>query len=188
MISHAINSNLVKEGCLDKIKELIEEVTQNCYDGYILNLPRLCENENVKVKFGKFKDTSIYGSIRIEPLDKKNKPKVEVHLNSEVHVVRQRFTLAHEIGHYISYLAQSHTYQEGVVVTEERGALASYGTDKKEIEANALAAEILMREEDIKDYFQNYPRFDIADIATEFGVSIQAMSIRLAKLDYVLLG
>ena len=88
-------------------------------------------------------------------------------------ITRQRFTVAHELAHYLlhrDYLGTE--YPENVLF---RGGLPN----KKEKEANRLAARILMPNEAIDDYIQGEKAFSIWNMAKTFGVSPQAMSIRM---------
>ena len=68
-------------------------------------------------------------------------------VNALHHPNRQRFTIAHELGH----IQLHRTLIENVVHLDQgslrRDALAAAGTDDHEIEANAFAAELLMPKE-----------------------------------------
>ncbi|HEX7360663.1 MAG TPA: ImmA/IrrE family metallo-endopeptidase [Bryobacteraceae bacterium] len=109
------------------------------------------------------------------------------------HPNRQRFTIAHEIGH--SFLR--HQFDPGEHVHVDRGHLitprnsrSSTGTVPKEIEANQFAACLLMpasllsrrikefKTESLRDYH-------VSKLAEEFEVSEQAMTIRLSTLGYL---
>lgn len=65
-------------------------------------------------------------------------------VNSLHHPNRQRFTIAHELGHHVMHkeLLQSGVHVDKVVL--KRDKVSAEGIDSKEIEANAFAAEILM--------------------------------------------
>lgn len=103
---------------------------------------------------------------------------------------RQRFTIAHEIGHF--YLR--HQFEPGEHVHVDHGHLitprnsrSSTGEDLKEIEANQFAACLLMpskllsarikalRVPALRDYH-------VTLLANEFEVSEQSMTIRLSTL------
>ncbi len=97
-------------------------------------------------------------------------------VNSEDSYVRQRFTLAHELGHH----ALMHIKPGGSCDRDER---ASYGMDYYEIEANNFAAEILMPEEKLRaDVGQSYT--DIHKLADKYEVSYDAMYYRLKNLGF----
>ncbi|MEO3780887.1 ImmA/IrrE family metallo-endopeptidase [Micromonospora sp. B11E3] len=102
---------------------------------------------------------------------------------------RQRFTIAHEIGHM--QLHQS----DPLVVDREinwRDGRSSMGVDLKEIQANAFAAALLMPEEQILEQMQEElsgPAISSRDrlisrLATTFDVSAEAMSYRLINLGF----
>jgi len=86
--------------------------------------------------------------------------------------VRKRFTLAHEIAHFILHRAEFS--DELVDDAHYRSGLSN----QKEAEANKLAAEILMPREQIEQVRQSGIRSP-ESLAMRFGVSVQAMKIRL---------
>ncbi|MFF0909725.1 ImmA/IrrE family metallo-endopeptidase [Microbacterium enclense] len=62
-----------------------------------------------------------------------------IYLNAFDAPVRQRFTLAHELGHYVQ-----HQNDPDIGFVDRRNEVASSGTDASEIWANQFAAELLM--------------------------------------------
>lgn len=99
--------------------------------------------------------------------------------------VRQRFTIAHELGHFFLHNTQ-HVLKGPMYI--ERSGVSSTGTKKQEIEANQFAAELLMPRDVIEDRFgclSYVDEDDIEELAEEFNVSIQAMAIRLSSLGYL---
>ncbi len=96
---------------------------------------------------------------------------------------RQRFTLAHELGHYLLHK----TPGSAIFHRDER---SSQGTDRVEVDANAFAAELLMPADEVRaqaaelgvDLLEDDLTRQLADV---FDVSIQAMSIRLQQLGIV---
>lgn len=105
---------------------------------------------------------------------------------------RQRFTIAHEIGHH--YL--KHHFPEGVVHVDKgnfisrRSSHSSTGVDPAEIEANQFAAALLMPTAFLERRIQELgisPLWDrhVEELAEEFYVSGQAMTIRLTRLGYL---
>ena len=86
---------------------------------------------------------------------------------------RQRFTVAHELAHYLLHRdSLGDEYPENILF---RGGLSN----KQETEANWLAAQILMPDDAIDCYTRGRKTLSIQDMARTFGVSPQAMSIRL---------
>jgi Zn-dependent peptidase ImmA (M78 family) len=101
-------------------------------------------------------------------------------LNSRIREAgRKRFTLAHEIGHYV---LPTHT---DLRTPCQRSDIENWSTrtSSTEIEANRFAAEILLPKESLSDFVKVAPSFDtIQKIATRFGTSLTAASYRLAEL------
>lgn len=107
-------------------------------------------------------------------------------VNQSHHPNRQRFTLAHELGHYLLHSKRTQVFVDSSTMFFRDG-LAAEGTDKVEIEANAFAAELLMPENVLRDItrHQLIDAFDdraIQSLAAKFGVSVRALTIRLTKL------
>lgn len=89
---------------------------------------------------------------------------------------RQRFSIAHELSHYI-------LHDEGEFI-EYRKPLAEYDNPDllyKEIQANMLASAILMSRELVKRAWDNSK--DIDDLADIFNVSKSAVYYRLDNLN-----
>lgn len=101
-------------------------------------------------------------------------------INHESHINRQRFTLAHEIGHY-TYLSENEPEKlNGLGLVEYKNELSSLGTDKREIDANAFAASLLMPESVVRRW--SYEGRTREMMASSFGVSLQALGYRLNAL------
>jgi Zn-dependent peptidase ImmA (M78 family) len=58
--------------------------------------------------------------------------------------VRQRFTIAHELGHLLMHTQDLHYDRQFSM--QFRSEISAHGTDPKEVAANAFAAELLMPE------------------------------------------
>ncbi|NUQ71958.1 MAG: ImmA/IrrE family metallo-endopeptidase [Polyangiaceae bacterium] len=105
--------------------------------------------------------------------------------------IRQRFTIAHEIGHH--YL--DHVLEGDWQVHVDRGIVSHKGTRSEgalryEIEANQFAASLLMPAELIiprAAELSQGPLLDVhlSELASEFQVAEHAMTIRLITLDLV---
>jgi Zn-dependent peptidase ImmA (M78 family) len=90
---------------------------------------------------------------------------------------RQRFTCAHELGHYVRRTSSGDMDYSFV---DERAQLASAGSDEEEIYANQFAAALLMPEELVR---QEHRRgLGRVSLALRFGVSEEAMGYRLQNL------
>lgn len=98
-----------------------------------------------------------------------------IYVNAKHSDVRRRFTIAHEIAHFVL-----HRDLIGDGITED--ALYRSGlSDAVEREANGLAAEILMPRHLIRAWFAKGLR-NPAELADMFEVSVQAMEYRLNNL------
>lgn len=102
--------------------------------------------------------------------------------------VRQRFTIAHELGHY-----ELHKQDNGFFIDKEfkmlfRDHNSSTGEYKKEQEANAFAAALLMPEKFVVKEIKNH-NLDLSDedsmkeLAKLFNVSVPAMTYRVTNLN-----
>lgn len=87
---------------------------------------------------------------------------------------RQRFTLAHEIAHY---LLHADIIGDGIV---DDAMFRSKMSDFHERQANRVAADILLPKKAVKEAFRQVK--GIAPLAEMFDVSTDAMKIRLREL------
>lgn len=114
--------------------------------------------------------------------------KAVIGVNSLHHPNRQRFTIAHEIGHFLLH--------KGEEIIVDRGFRVNFRDDEsakaenpEEIEANYFAAELLMPRNFLQDDLGG-KSVDIEDdillqeLASKYRVSPQALSYRLLNLGY----
>ena len=113
--------------------------------------------------------------------------------NKSHHPYRQRFTIAHELGHFLLHEGQD------VHLDESRGAFrvnlrspeSARGEDNDEKEANLFAAELLMPAIFLEQDLQGEDLDLLGDseflekLAKKYKVSIQALTFRLAYLGYI---
>ncbi len=85
---------------------------------------------------------------------------------------RLRFTIAHEIGHFLLHPSRAVT---------ERGGATNRATARLEHEADQFAAELLMPEHLVRQAVLE-DGADARRLADRFDVSAQAMSLRLRRL------
>jgi Zn-dependent peptidase ImmA (M78 family) len=98
-------------------------------------------------------------------------------LNATEPPVRRRFTLAHELGHWVCQVLEGHTAPVYCRVAD----LAPDADRTLEREANVFAAELLMPEPAVKASWSG----SIDACAVAFGVSDEAMHWRLYNLALV---
>ena len=145
---------------------------------------KIAKSIGVQVRFSPL-DDELSGMIYI----KDGVPIVGV--NSIHHPNRQRFTIAHELGHYQLHrdVLSSAVHVDKNFPVLMRDANSATGWDKREIEANQFAAALLMPKSSIEHALGGKP-LDIDDdrpleeIARKFRVSKQALEYRIRKLLY----
>lgn len=107
--------------------------------------------------------------------------------NPSESLVRQRFTIAHELGHFLLHKKTQDVFVDKQFQVHFRDENSTTGQDIQELEANAFAAAILMPKELLITEIRKH-RFDLGDefalkeLAKLFNVSLQAMSFRMANL------
>lgn len=163
-----------------------------------IDVRELAENKlGMKIKYERFGD-SISGVLAV----KNGVPTIGV--NSDQGKYRQRFTIAHEIGHYVlkhdrNGLFVDHYKKHFSGKLLFRNEETSTGEINQEREANAFAAALLMPEpmirKEIEKMSETAGAFDlsfeeeegegknfISQLAAKFEVSQQAMSFRFLNL------
>ena len=113
---------------------------------------------------------------RISGLIEYREGRARIHLNRGDHEVRQRFTLAHEIGHFVRNGESDFEY------VDYRAGMASKGTDPDEVFANAFAAALLMPQTAVQELAEH--GVSEKQMARELGVSTTAMVTRLKTLGW----
>lgn len=109
-------------------------------------------------------------------------------VNSRNSPRRQRFTIAHELGHYCLHKGKPLIVDQSVMVNK-RNDVSSQATSQEEIEANQFAAALLMPDPWVKRASQAQFAAGVSSrdhlvtaLAREFDVSVDAMGWRLINL------
>jgi Zn-dependent peptidase ImmA (M78 family) len=111
-------------------------------------------------------------------------------VNTSHSPARQNFTIAHELGHLLLH-DQEQLHVDRQFRVRLRSDVSSQGTDEGEQEANVFAASLLMPREFIDRDLANEDYVDLLDddflhgLARKYGVSAQALAIRLKTLGYI---
>lgn len=141
---------------------------------------RVAEHLDVKVRPSEFGD-NVSGLLTLEG------ERPTIGYNSQHSEVRRRFTIAHEIGHFIRHHETSTLFiEKGYGKVFFRNDRSSEGEYTRELEANAFAASLLMPEAMLREEISRRD-FDLAEenvlseLAELFKVSRQAMTYRLAN-------
>lgn len=142
--------------------------------GYVpdMELSKIASKFGGKISYKDFSDAEEDGSIII-----RSENDFEIFLPTHTSPLRDRFTVAHELGHYVlHYLWAKRSNPKLGPVYATR-----YGSDRSEWEANWFAAAFLMPESDVKEVCENQGA-SVAEIAGAFCVSTSAAEIRLKRL------
>lgn len=103
---------------------------------------------------------------------------------------RQRFTIAHEIGHFVLHHSDNHLFVDKDFLIKYRSA-NSYTPKEllQEQQANAFSAALLMPEQFIRNELAKLPNLSeielIEALSKLFEVSVPAMTYRLNNLNYL---
>jgi Zn-dependent peptidase ImmA (M78 family) len=89
---------------------------------------------------------------------------------------RQRFTLAHELAHYVLHREEQDLFSD-------KQFFRSNETNWMEAQANKLAANLLMPEHTFRNHIENGVT-GLDDLAEIFGASSSAVKIRAESLGY----
>jgi DNA helicase-2/ATP-dependent DNA helicase PcrA len=114
-----------------------------------------------------------------------------IRLRPGLHPNRQRFIIAHELGHYVLEGAAHGIFQDDDTTIDERaggeidneaGVLRAYNTrERQEQEANLFALELLIPADVLWEAVQQ-PAWTTEELARQFGVSIDALYTQLLNV------
>lgn len=152
----------------ERLNENERKIISRYREDIPVNIFALCKALGVGVDNRKDMPEDLSGFIL------KEDDKYHIFCNGNEPHTRRRFTVAHELAHYLLHRDQlGDKYPENVLL---RGGLSN----KEETEANKLAAGILMPYSKIDESIdKGNDKFSIPELADIFDVSKQAMSIRL---------
>jgi hypothetical protein len=149
------------------------EIIEGLQDGAPIRLSAIATALGVKV-IATTLPSGISGEIRPDP---ESPGEFIIKVNRNDPARRQRFTVAHEIGHYLL-----HRNEIGDGITDDvlyRSALS----DRREAQANRMAADLLMPQKLIDEWMDRARSLKVDNVigflADKFNVSEAAMKIRL---------
>ena len=90
--------------------------------------------------------------------------------------VRQRYTLGHELGHYLNHRDSVKSFEDTVYFRSMQKSSMEYMADQ-------FAARLLMPENDVNELVKTGVK-TVKEMAAKFGVSLEAMKYRLEQLGY----
>lgn len=117
-------------------------------------------------------------------IKKENVPYIRY--NSKDSPARQRFTIAHEIGHFLLHAKSNSLFVDKTEKVMYRNAQSSTGELLKEREANAFAAALLMPRKLVQQTASDLSKYELENfvysLSVRFQVSDYAMGIRLSNM------
>lgn len=153
-------------------------ISQLRIDAPPINLVAIARHYDVEIREQVFPD-DISGALHRGP------DQAVIAVNSAHHLHRRRFTIAHELGHFLLHPdAPAYYDQEQQVGLHFRARVTGTAWNPKEVEANRFAAELLMPRKLILARVRDSVAVDAAQLAAEFNVSTQAMTYRLADMRF----
>lgn len=157
----------------EEIRSRAKEVLRMCGITDAPIDPVLVANRlGIRVIPATFKEDWISGGIH------KEGNVTSIYVSNSEHFNRQRFTIAHEIGHFNMHLDE--IGDKGILEAVDMYRSPYSSDPDKEVEANEFAASILMPEDLLRKYWVQCRSVEF--VADLFNVSRQAMQIRLSSL------
>lgn len=158
---------------MSKLNEYLEELTANILlDNDMYKIPadiiKIAKANDIDVYEGDL-DKKVSGAIKYD----KSTNKFAILLNKNDARTRQRFTLAHELGHFFLH--------KEILMSDEIHIDTMFRMpDEKEKEVDYFAGALLMNKTLLKKMYKDNKT--IAELAELFDVSISAMTVRLDVL------
>lgn len=162
-----------------RFREEIEDFAHQTLKAHGLNSipvdPVVLANRlGIRVNHATFSDENISGIVA------KRGDSAQILVNSNDKPFRKRFTIAHEVGHYLLHFGE----KDGELVDHDldlfRDAENNSSEWAKEIEANQFAAALLMPADKVRENWKVIR--SIEKLARVFNVSEEAMGYRIATL------
>jgi Zn-dependent peptidase ImmA (M78 family) len=148
-----------------------------------VNVERLATSLGAEVRYEPFPGDELSGMLRRQP-DGRH----VIGVNAMHSEARQRFTIAHELGHLRLHKDEEfHVDEKAPIRLRFRNEASGQGDDADEIEANCFAAELLMPTQFLEREIAaikpgTEPEDAVQQLADKFNVSVQAMTIRLSAM------
>jgi Zn-dependent peptidase ImmA (M78 family) len=114
---------------------------------------------------------------RAESLEVREPGDFTVIIPTHTSQVRDRFTIAHELGHYFLHYRAPESHRIG----ERTSTFTRLGSNVAETQANVFASNLLMPADHFKDVFVRQD-CNIVTVAEHFGVSVPAARVRAEYL------
>jgi Zn-dependent peptidase ImmA (M78 family) len=164
------NASLGLDIAVETPDVLLKFANENGIETEPLNVVSLVKLLDIKLRFEPMDDESS------GLLEKDKKGNWCMHVNSLHHPNRQRFTIAHELGHRFLHGEFCNEFADKIFFRNGQPSQA-------EAEANSFAAALLMPEKSFKAYVVGTSS-KVEDIASYFQVSSLAVRFRAKSLGY----
>ena len=159
---------------MDKLSiNSVEDLLTIFDSGYPVDIENIVRNYNIQILFDSNLKNEESGYI------KKKDGKWIIGVNPKHHKNRQRFTIAHELGHFFLHTG----YLNKVEIHSDTLLFRNGEINLKEIEANDFASKLLMPENEFRNQVQN-GMTSIEELAKYFGVSTLAIRYKAKNLDF----
>jgi Zn-dependent peptidase ImmA (M78 family) len=153
-----------------------DTVLKNFWDGFLpVDVNSIATKLGIEVRFLSWDELSLSGKASLE------EGKRIIYVNPSDSLVRQRFTLSHEMAHHIL----NHVTPENPCFRDEKHTFNGDYVSIQERDANRLGAEILMPEYAIQHSIDKENIRTVEGLASKFNVSERAMYYRLKGLNLV---
>ena len=175
----AINNAYSEPDLMKGVDILLKQARENgCYDGDVLNVEKLVNyvnatnpNEPISLSYLQL-DAAMSGSLTYED------GIWIIRVNKNHNHKRQRFTILHELGHYMLHRNKLKSFSDEIFFRSGiKGDL--------EYKANEFASKLLMPEDSVRKAIAEGVR-NLGLLAERFDVSSPAMKIRVQELGYIL--
>lgn len=182
-----VRKKLIRQ-TVDELHDLLRE--SGDYEAPI-PVEKLARALGVKLTYVAAEDDDLSGFFYRDPLTGAS----VIGVNDDHAKTRQRFTIAHELGHLkLHSFEDLHYDRKGLGGIYRRNAESATGENREEIEANTFAAELLMpidliydklEDNELTDIFERDFDAAIRTMAKEFNVSPQSLTIRMTQLGII---
>lgn len=180
-----VGENLVRP---DMMNDAVYKIFDECsIDKVPINVSEIAEKLGFDIYYGKFNDESVSGSMwdvneEID-LSATRKSKRFILVSDRDTAERQRFTIAHEIGHFVMHCTDERNFYERYHSNPDK-------TDPKlkkyEDDADFFAANLVLPSKLVIGYVMNNSGVDrsalIQKICTQFGVERETVTRRFKEL------
>jgi Zn-dependent peptidase ImmA (M78 family) len=161
-------------------RDAAKNLLNKYHTGGKVEIENIGEKIGINIEEGTFSKNDISGIMKRN--GKNGKPIIVVNTNESN--VRKRFTIAHEIGHFILHTNEL-LHVDTIFKRDSKSALA---TSIMEIQANQFAAELLMPTDELtketRKLVENGKNAEqiAQELATQYEVSSEAATIKLGNI------